>query len=118
MRVRSRYIYINRGYIIIVKKLTILTLLSSLPLASITTGLPSPSMIAPSPTYMSPMTAPPTPRRQQVPGDHRNLARWGGDALAALGTTAYVLGLASWCATPRAVVGCSSDQRRHARLGG
>ena len=28
MRVRSRYIYINRGYIIIVKKLTILTLLS------------------------------------------------------------------------------------------
>ena len=29
MRVRSRYIFINRGYIIIVKNLTILTLLSS-----------------------------------------------------------------------------------------
>jgi len=29
MRVRSRYVFMNRGYIIIVKKLTILTLLSS-----------------------------------------------------------------------------------------
>jgi hypothetical protein len=61
---------------------------------------------------------PPTPRRQQVPGNHRDRARWGGDALAALGTTAYVLGLASWCAAPRAVAGCSSDRRQHARLGG
>ena len=33
----------------------------------------------------------------------------GGDALAALGTTAYVLGLASWCAAPRAVAGSSPD---------
>jgi hypothetical protein len=32
-----------------------------------------------------------------------------GDALAALETTAYVLGLASWCAASRAVAGCSSD---------
>ena len=112
MRVRSRYIYINRGYIIIVKKLNILTLLSSLP-------PPPPSLIAASSimrnviprrsirrrrrrggggtacrpggiidprrgrlsssSSFSTVTsvALHTPRRQQVPGNHRNRACWG-----------------------------------------